>query len=257
MTKPINHLCRFKEMLCSAEALLTGNMPVPDDALKIEWFYMLFHQEDRTRYLESRRRLCDKTLATVAKYFDNIFNSQMADGSLTKKREKQIELCAKCELRHEMVKRYNDKICHFANQRYGHDDRRHKHGHLHHQTFNKSRPYKRDDRDKSHYRHDGRNYKTLPKRKDKAFEGQPCHIHGPKSQHSFDKCYKNPRSQEKNFYNKKHSHEAHHNDEHKAIKDEESHASVDLPPASDSPALQSEDKEQHNRSSIMFNSIRM
>ncbi len=184
-------------MLCSAEALPAGDMPAPNNALKIEWFYMSFHQEDRNRYLESGQRLCDKTLATVAKYFDNIFNLQMADGSLTKKREKQIEFCAKCKLRHKMAKRYNNKICHFVNQRYGRDNRLHERGHSHQQAFDKSRPYKRNDRDKNHYRRNNRTHKTLPKRKDKAFEGQPCHIHGLKSQHSFDKCYKNPRNQVK------------------------------------------------------------
>ncbi len=105
-------------MLRSAEALPARDMPVLNDALKIEWFYMWFHQEDRNRHLESGRRLCDKTLAIVVEYFVNIFNSQMANGSLMKKREKQIEFHAKCELHHEMAKRYNDKIRHFANQRY-------------------------------------------------------------------------------------------------------------------------------------------
>ena len=205
---------------------------------------MSFHQEDHNGSLESGQCLCDETLATVAKYFNNIFNSQMADGSLTKKREKQIEFRAKCKLRHEMAKRYNDKIRHFANQRYGRDDRRHERGHSRHQAFDKSRPYKCKDRDKSHYRRDDRTHKTLPKRKDKAFEGQPCHIHGPKSQHSFDKCYKNPRNQDKYFSDKKRSHEMHHNNKHKAIKDKESRASMDSPPASNSPALHLEDKEQ-------------
>jgi hypothetical protein len=60
-------------------------MPAPYDAIRIEWFYMSFHLEDRNRYLESGLRLYDKTLATVSKYFDNIYNSQMTDGSLTKK----------------------------------------------------------------------------------------------------------------------------------------------------------------------------
>jgi hypothetical protein len=89
-------------------------MPAPNNALKIEWFYMSFHQEDRNPYLESGQRLWDETLATVAEYFNNIFNSQMADGSLTKKREKQIEFRAKRELHHKMVKCYNNKIHHFA-----------------------------------------------------------------------------------------------------------------------------------------------
>jgi hypothetical protein len=38
MTKPINHLRRCKEMLHSAETFPAGDMPAPNDALKIEWF---------------------------------------------------------------------------------------------------------------------------------------------------------------------------------------------------------------------------
>jgi hypothetical protein len=198
MTKPIDHLCRFKEMLCLAEALLAGDMPMPNDALKVEWFYMSFHQEDCTRYLESRQRLCDKTLKTVAEYFDNIYNSQMADSLLTKKCEKQIEFCAKPELRHEMAKRYNNKIRNFANKCYGRNDHRHKRGHSHCRTYDKSRPYKRDNRNhKSHYKRNNRDCKSLLERDNKAFKGQLCHIHGPKSQHSFEKCFKNPKHQDK------------------------------------------------------------
>ncbi len=74
MTKPIDHLLRFEEMLRLAEALPAGDMPVPNDALKIEWFYMSFHLEDRNRYLETGRRLCDETLATVSEYFDDMYN---------------------------------------------------------------------------------------------------------------------------------------------------------------------------------------
>ncbi len=152
-------------MLCSAEALPAGDMPGPNDALKDEWFYMSFHQEDRNRYLESGRRLCDETLATVSKYFDNIYNSQMTDGSLTKKREKQIEFGAKRELHHEMVKRYNNKIRHFANRRFGREDRHQERGHSHRRAFNKSRPYKCNDRDKSRsFKCDDRNHKAPPKR---------------------------------------------------------------------------------------------
>ncbi len=122
---------------------------------------------------------------------------------------------------------------------------RHERGHSHCRTFDKSCPYKHDDRDhKSHYRHDDRNHTSLPKREDKTFEGQPCHIHGPRSQYSYDKCSKNPKNQDKNSYDKKHSYKTHHNDKRKAIEDKESRASVDSPPASDSPASQLEDKEQ-------------
>ena len=42
----------------------------------------------------------------------------MANGSLTKKCEKQIESRAKRKLCHEMSNHYSDKICHLANQCY-------------------------------------------------------------------------------------------------------------------------------------------
>jgi hypothetical protein len=70
------------------------------------------------------------------------------------------------------------------------------------------------------YKCDDKDCKSRPKRDDKAFKGQPCHIHGPKSQHSFNKCFKNPKSQDKKFYNKKRTYEAHHNNEHHARKNE-------------------------------------
>ena len=252
MTKPFDHLRRFEEMLRSAEALPAGDMPGPNDALQVEWFYMSFHQEDRNRYLESGRRLCDETLATVSEYFDAIYNSQMADGSLTKKREKQIEFRAKRELRHDMAKRYNDKIRHFANQRYGREERHKERGNSHRRVFDKSRSYRRDDRDKSRHfkRDDGRNHKAPPKREDKVFEGTPCHIHGPKSQHSFDKCFKNPKNQDKNFHDKKRNHEAHHNDEQEPEDDEGSYSSRASPPASDSAvsssAVEEQEEEQYH-----------
>ena len=218
-------------------------MSTPNDALKVEWFYMSFHQEDRTRYLESRQRLCDETLETIAKYFDNIYNSH---GLLTKKREKQIKFCAKRKLRHKITKRYNDKIRNLANQRYGRDDRRHERSYSHHQNYDKKYIHRNHNDHCGHnhpYKRDNKDCKSLPESEDKAFK--PCHLHGSKSQHSFEKCFKNPKNQDKKSYDKKRPYEAHHNGKHHASKDEESRASVDSPPPSDNHALLSEDKEQH------------
>jgi hypothetical protein len=66
-------------------------MHPPNKALQLEWFYMSFHKEDRAKYLESGRHLSNKTLESVAEYFENIFNLQVADDSLAKKLERQIE----------------------------------------------------------------------------------------------------------------------------------------------------------------------
>ena len=44
----------------------------------------------------------------------------------------------------------------------------------------------------NHYKCDNKQVnKGPPERDDKAFK--PCHLHGPKSQHIFKKCFKNPR----------------------------------------------------------------
>jgi hypothetical protein len=42
---------------------------------------MSFHKEDRAKYVESSRRLFEEMLESLAEYFDNIFNTEVADGS--------------------------------------------------------------------------------------------------------------------------------------------------------------------------------
>ncbi len=91
MLSPVEHLQRCEEMIRTVAALPAGNMHPPNQALQLEWFYMSFHKEDRAKYVESGWHLADDTLKSLAKYFDNIFNSQVADGSLVKKRKCQIK----------------------------------------------------------------------------------------------------------------------------------------------------------------------
>ena len=208
---------------------------------------MSFHQENRTRYLESGQRLCNETLKTIAQYFDNIFNSHVVDCLLTKKSEKQIEFCAKRELRQKMVKRYNDKIRNLVNQRYRCDDRCHKRSYTHCQNYDKK--YMRCNHDSHHghnhhYKRDNKDHKSLPERDNKAFK--PCHLHGPKSQQTFERCFKNLKNQDKKSYSydKKRAYEAHHYDECHVSKDKESCSSVDLPAPSNSHTSPSEDKQQ-------------
>ncbi len=75
-------------MICLAKAFPVGDIPKPNDALQVELLYMSFHAEDRVRYLKSGWRLVDNNLESIAEYFENILNSHVAKGSLTKKREK-------------------------------------------------------------------------------------------------------------------------------------------------------------------------
>jgi hypothetical protein len=64
-----------------AEALPAEDMHPPNQALQLEWFYMSFDKEDRAKYVESSCPLSNETLESVAKYFENIFNLHVADGS--------------------------------------------------------------------------------------------------------------------------------------------------------------------------------
>jgi hypothetical protein len=96
-------------------------MHPPNKALQLEWFNMSFHSEDRAKYVKSGQHLSNETLESVAEYFKNVFNSQVADGSLAKKRKHQIEQRVRCKMRHELRKRYNAKVCRVTEQRHGFD----------------------------------------------------------------------------------------------------------------------------------------
>jgi hypothetical protein len=104
-----------------AEALPAGDMQPPNKVLQLEWFYISFHYEDCAKYVESGQHLSDKTLDSVAEYFENIFNLQVADGSLAKKCEHQIEHRVRCKMRHSLRKQYDEKIRHIMEQRQGGD----------------------------------------------------------------------------------------------------------------------------------------
>ncbi len=141
---------------------------------------MSFHSKDCAKYVESGQSLCDKMLESVAEYFKNIFNLQVANGSLAEKCKCQIEYCAKRKLRCMLEKRYKEKIHCIADQRHGDGGR---HG-------RQSRTYYCQDYmlkgcNHSHCRHDydkrkkKQEDKILSDRGNKAFK--PCPSHGPKS----------------------------------------------------------------------------
>ena len=88
-----------------AEALPAGDMHPPNQALQLEWFYMSFR-----KYVMSGQHLSNETLKSVAECFKNIFNLQVADGSLVKKCERQIKQRVRRKMRHKLHKRYNEKV---------------------------------------------------------------------------------------------------------------------------------------------------
>jgi hypothetical protein len=47
MMTPMDHLHQFQEMLRIFEKLPAGNIPVPNEALQVEWLYMSYHKSDR------------------------------------------------------------------------------------------------------------------------------------------------------------------------------------------------------------------
>jgi hypothetical protein len=142
--------------------------------------YMSFHKEDRAKYVESGQRLADETLKSLADYFDNIFNSQVADGSLAKKRKCQIEQCVRCEMRHEFCKRYNEKVRQVTEQHYGGDSCHYKWPDKYRCNNFKWQDCGNRDRCDTYAKCNKKwDDKTPPDRSNKVFK--PCSVHGPKS----------------------------------------------------------------------------
>jgi hypothetical protein len=243
MQSPVEHLHRFKEMIRMAVALPAGDMHPPNQALQLEWVYMSFHKEDRAKYVESGQCLADEILESLAEYFDNIFNSQVADGSLAKKRERQIKQCVRCKMRHELCKRYNEKVRQVTEQRYRGDGCHNKWPDKYcRSNFKWQDRGNCDRRDTYDKRDKKRDDKTPPDCSDKAFK--PCSVHGPKSKHTSEECYKNPRNDKRQLQDKKRPHEAHHNDAHYTSNDDELCSSVDTPVPSEDPVSASSKSEK-------------
>jgi hypothetical protein len=174
--------------------------------------HMSFHSEDRAKYVESGQRLSNETLESVTEYSENIFNSQVADGSLAKKCECQIEHCVRCEMHHKLCKQYNKKVRHIMEQHQGGDIR-------HSRQSNKYHRHNYKWQDRNHSGHCSNYDKHEKKQEDKtpsdcgnkAFK--PCSMHGPKSKHTSEECCQNPKNQNKHqTHDKKRQNEVHHND---------------------------------------------
>ncbi len=207
---PLDHLHRFKEMLRIAQMLPEGDIPTPNAALQVEWFYMNFHCSDPAEYLCSGCKLCNKALASLAAYFESRFDMQVADGSLRKLRDEQVRVQAQKEYCHELQARYHDKLKRLANNR------------------KREHSWQRNDRDGGSHGGKSREQSTYLERKPDArghgkrktaheqAAKKPCHVHGPKSKHSYDECRTNPKNQRSanNYYNKC-AQDAHYNDERK------------------------------------------
>ncbi len=244
MQTPVEHLQRFEEMIRTAEALPAGDMHPPNQALQLEWFYMSFHQEDRAKYVENGWHLIEEMLKSLAEYFENIYNSQVADGSLHKKCERQIEQRIRRDMRHELRKRFDEKVRHMTERRYGGDNHRNRWPErFQHPNF-KWKDCCNSNRCDTYDKHDKKQDDKIPaERNKKVFK--PCSVHGPKSKHTSEECHKNPRNAKRQPYDRKRLHEAHHNDARYTSKDDESHSGTEAPAPSEDPASASSGSEEH------------
>jgi hypothetical protein len=67
-------------MLRITKLLPEGDIPTPNAALQVQWFYMSFHGSDCVEYVRIGHNLSGKTLQTLAKYFESIFLARISDG---------------------------------------------------------------------------------------------------------------------------------------------------------------------------------
>ncbi len=109
-------------MIWTAEALPAGDMHPPNKALQPEWFYVSFQKEDKAKYVKRGWHLSNETLESVAEYFKNIFNLQIADGSLARKREHLIKQRMRCKMHHKLRKRFEEKVRRVTELRHRGDD---------------------------------------------------------------------------------------------------------------------------------------
>ncbi len=221
-------------------------MHPPNQALQLEWFYMSFHKEDRAKYVESGRCLSDEILESVAEYFENIFNLQVADGSLAKKCECQIEQHMRCKMRHELRKRYDEKVrlvterCHGGDGCHRRQDSKcHHHDYKWQDCGDSGRCDNYDKRNKKWEN------KTPSDRGNKGFK--PCSVHGLKSKHTSKECHKNPKNDTRQLQDKKHHYKAHHNNARYTSDNDKSHLSTDTPVPSEDPASASNKSKQTHK----------
>jgi hypothetical protein len=98
-----------------------GNIKMPSASLQVEWFYMTcFHKLDRVEYVRSGQKMRNKSLQTLAEYFQSIHKTCKNDGSLQLYQVKKILAEAKHKLRQELEEQYERKLHHLAGQRRSH-----------------------------------------------------------------------------------------------------------------------------------------
>jgi hypothetical protein len=147
-------------------------------------------------------------------------------------------------MHHERCKRFDEKVRHATERRYGGDNHRNRRPERYHRPNfkwqNRNNSNRRDTYDKRNKKQDE---KIPAERNKKAFK--PCLVHGPKSKHTSEECHKNPRNAKCQPYDRKRLHEAHYNDVRYTSEDNESCFSTDAPAPSEDPASASSGSKEH------------
>ncbi len=217
LTSPLDHLHRFEEMLRITKLLPEGDIPMPNAALQVQWFYMSFLCSDHAEYVRSGRKLSDEMLQPLSKYFKSIFLARISNGSIQRKLDEQLCLAAKCKLHHELKERYREKLKRLSESREPHSSRRYQDKQGRRSNCN-GRPTCygdccRFEAHRSGYK-DSCGYRKAPL-KDGKFN-RPCHLHGANSKHSYNKCHQNPKNRactnDSSNYVKKGTHDVHYHD---------------------------------------------
>jgi hypothetical protein len=87
-----------------------GNIPMLNAQLQVEWFYMTLHKSDCMEYVQSGHKLSNKTLQTIAEYFQSIHKTRENYGSLMRHQIKKIQAKVKRKLCRKLEELYARKL---------------------------------------------------------------------------------------------------------------------------------------------------
>jgi hypothetical protein len=114
---PIDHLHQWEEMIRIAGLLPTGDIETPNAQLQVEWSYMTFHKSDCMDNMRSGHKLCNKTIQTLAEYFQSTHETRENNGSLQRHQLKKFWVKTRREMLQELEEQYACKMRHLTNQR--------------------------------------------------------------------------------------------------------------------------------------------
>jgi hypothetical protein len=209
VTRPINHLHQWEELLRVVEPLPASDIVIPSAKLQAKWFYMTFHKTDHVEYVRSGRKLREETLQTLTEYFKSIYNTRMIKTTYSRSQHEKVQGDARQQARHKLQERYMCKMRHFASKcRSGrpHTQRNNNYYGSREIRKGKERHYDRRN-DRSDYKKSPQvyrknpqeyNYKRNPQERGSRKSPQeykkgfsPCPLHGPQANHSYKECHQN------------------------------------------------------------------